>query len=269
MTPLAYITIDLNPMLGHLGPFPVRWYGLFMGLATLAGMVIVAARFARRGIDPWQVFPMLIFAIPFGIIGARLFNVIDDFGSYRSDPGAIVSLPLGGLAIYGVIVGGVGGIVAYCWWRRLPILRVLDCLALAIPVGQFIGRCANIVNGDTWGYATRLPWAFVYTNPHALLPANLLGVPTQPTPVYEQLWLIVVIVLVWRIEPRLKTPGMAFLLYLGLYSFGRFFISFYRVNNILFLGLREAQIVALIVLALIVPAALWLRRRESRALTGE
>ena len=126
-------------MLGHLGPFPVRWYGLFMGLATLAGMVIVAVRFARRGIDPWRVFPMLIFAVPLGIIGARLFNVIDDFGFYRSDPGAIVSLPLGGLAIYGVIVGGVGGIVAYCWWRRLPILRVLDCLALAIPVGQLIG----------------------------------------------------------------------------------------------------------------------------------
>ena len=103
--------------------------------------------------------------------------------------------------------------------------------------------CANIVNGDTWGYATRLPWAFVYTNRNALLPARLLGVPTQPTPVYEQLWLVVAIVLVWRIEPRLKTPGMAFVLYLGLYSFGRFFISFERVNNILFLGLREAQLV--------------------------
>ena len=93
--------------------------------------------------------------------------------------------------------------------------------------------------------------------------------PTQPTPVYEQLWLVVVIVLVWRIEPRLKTPGMAFVLYLGLYSFGRFFISFERVNNILFLGLREAQLVALIVLVLSVPAALWLRRRGSRASAGE
>ena len=75
--------------------------------------------------------------------------------------------------------------------------------------------------------------------------------------------------LVWRIEPHLKTPGMAFLLYLGLYSFGRFFISFERVNNILFLGLREAQLVALIVLVLLVPAALWLRRREPRAPSDE
>ena len=264
MMPLAYITIDLDPMLGHLGPFPVRWYGLFMGLATLAGTAIVARRFARRGIDPWRVFPMLLVAVPLAIVGARLFSVVDNVGFYRSDPGAIVRLPLGGLAIYGVIAGGVGGIVVYCLWRRLPTLEVLDCLALAIPVGQLIGRCANIVNGDTWGYVTKLPWAFVYTNPHALLPATLLGVPTQPTPVYEQLWLIVVIVCVWRFEPRLKTPGMAFVLYLALYSAGRFFLSFLRVNNILFLGLREAQLVALIVLVLVVPAALWLRRRDQQ-----
>ena len=128
------------------------------------------------------------------------------------------------------------------------MLRVLDCLALAIPVGQIIGRCANIINGDTWGSPTRLPWGFVYTNPHALLPANLLGVPTHPTPVYEQLWLVVMVAILWYAVPRLKTDGMAILLYLGLYSFGRFFISFYRVNNILLLGLREAQLVALVVL---------------------
>ena len=117
--------------------------------------------------------------------------------------------------------------------KKLPVLRVLDCLALAIPVGQIIGRCANIINGDTWGSPTHLPWGFVYTNPNALLPANLLGVPTHPTPVYEQLWLVIMLAILWYAVPRLKTDGMAILLYLGLYSFGRFFISFYRVNNIL------------------------------------
>ena len=154
------------------------------------------------------------------------------------------------------------GIFIYCRRAKLPFLRVLDCLALAIPVGQLVGKCANIINGDTWGYATRLPWGFVYKNPHAFLPTNLLGVPTQPTPVYEQLWLLVVIgVLLWAM-PRLKTEGAAFLLYLGLYSLGRFFISFERVNNILLLGLREAQIVALIVLVAVAPVWLLLRRRQ-------
>ena len=203
---------------------------------------------------------MLVAIVP-ALAGARLLSVLDNLSYYRSDPAAIVSLPLGGLAIYGVLAGGVGAIVLYCRLRHLPVLVVLDALALAIPVGQIIGRCANIVNGDTWGYATKLPWAFVYTNPHALLPVDLLGVPTQPAPFYEQLWLAVVVVLLWRIEPRLKTPGMPFLAYLCLYSAGRFVLSFVRVNNILFAGLREAQLVALLVLALAVPAALWLRAR--------
>jgi phosphatidylglycerol:prolipoprotein diacylglycerol transferase len=89
-------------------------------------------------------------------------------------------------------------------------------------------------------------------------------VPTHPTPVYEQLWLVIMVAILWYAVPRLKTDGMAILLYLGLYSFGRFFISFYRVNNIIVLGLREAQIVALVVLVAVVPAAIVLRRRSGR-----
>ena len=131
-------------------------------------------------------------------------------------------------------------------------------------MGQIIGRCANIINGDTWGSPTHLPWGFIYRNPHALLPADLLGLPTHPTPVYEQLWLVVMVTILWYAVPRLKTDGMAILLYLGLYSLGRFFISFYRVNNIIVLDLREAQIVALVVLVLVGPAAWLLQRRAAR-----
>ena len=92
--------------------------------------------------------------------------------------------------------------------------------------------------------------------------------PTQPTPIYEQLWLLVVIAVVWWAMPRLKTDGMAFLLYLGLYSFGRFFLSFLRVNNELFLGLREAQLIALVVFIAVFPTAWWLRRRAQAARTA-
>jgi phosphatidylglycerol:prolipoprotein diacylglycerol transferase len=153
-------------------------------------------------------------------------------------------------------------LVIYCRWKKLPILRVLDSTALAFPVGQIIGKFANIINGDTWGYPTKLPWGFTYTNPAAFLPADLHGVPTHPTPVYEQIWLLVMLGILIYVVPRLKTPGMAFLSYVGLYSLGRFFISYYRVNNIIVLGLREAQIVALVVLVLVAPAAYFLRRRQ-------
>jgi phosphatidylglycerol---prolipoprotein diacylglyceryl transferase len=259
---LGYITINIDPILFHLGPFTMRWYPLIMAIGVIVGSFIFAGQLRRKGIDARHVVPMLIAVVPAAIVGARLFSVVDNWGYYSDHLLAVVKPPYIGLAIYGVLTGGILALAIYCRVKKLPVLRVLDCLALAIPVGQIIGRFANIINGDTWGSPTHLPWGFVYTNPHALLPANLLGVPTHPTPVYEQLWLAVMVVILWYAVPRLKTDGMAILLYLGLYSFGRFFISFYRVNNILFLGLREAQLVALGVLIAVVPLAILLRRRR-------
>ena len=262
---IAYITINIDPIIGHLGPFAVRWYPLIMVLGVIVGAFIFAGQLRRKGIESGHVTAMLVVVVPSAIVGARLFSVLDNWSYYSHHLLAIVKPPYVGLAIYGVLTGGLLALAIYCRVKKLPVLRVLDCLALAIPVGQIIGRCANIINGDTWGSPTRLPWGFVYTNPHALLPADLLGVPTHPTPVYEQLWLAVMVAVLWYAVPRLKTDGMAILLYLGLYSFGRFFISFYRVNNIIVLGLREAQIVALVVLVAVGPAAWLLRRRARRA----
>jgi phosphatidylglycerol:prolipoprotein diacylglycerol transferase len=261
---IAFITINIDPVIVHIGSFALRWYSLLMAAAALVGAFIFAGQLRRKGIESGHVVAMLVATVPGAIVGARLFSVLDNFGFYSHDLIAIVKPPYVGLAIYGVLTGGLTALAILCRVKKLPVLRVLDCLALAIPVGQIIGRCANIINGDTWGSPTRLPWGFVYTNPHALLPASLLGVPTQPAPVYEQLWLLVMLAILWYAVPRLKTDGMAILLYLGLYSFGRFFISFYRVNNILLFGLREAQLVALVVLALVGPAALLLRRRAQR-----
>ena len=258
---IAYITINIDPVIGHFGPFALRWYPLIMALGVIVGSFIFAGQLRRKGIDTDHVVPTLVVVVPSAIVGARLFSVLDNWGYYSHHLLTIVKPPYVGLAIYGVLTGGILALVVYCRVRKLPVLRVLDCLALAIPVGQIIGRCANIVNGDTWGSPTHLPWGFVYTNPHAFLPANLLGVPTQATPLYEQLWLAVMVVVLWYAMPRLKTDGMAILLYPALYSAGRFFISFYRVNNILFAGLREAQLIALGVLVAVVPAALLLRRR--------
>ena len=194
---IAYITINIDPVIGHLGPFAVRWYPLIMALGVIVGAFIFAGQLRRKGIDTGHVVPMLVVVVPSAIVGARLFSVLDNWGRYSHDLVAIVRPPYVGLAIYGVLTGGLTALAVYCRVKKLPVLRVLDCLALAIPVGQIIGRCANIINGDTWGSPTHLPWGFVYTNPNALLPANLLGVPTHPTPVYEQLWLVIMVAILW------------------------------------------------------------------------
>ena len=258
------MTINIDPIIGKLGPLTFRWYGVIMAVAVIVGLWILAGQLRRRHISPDHAWGIAVFAVPLGVIGARLFHVFDDFSFYWHHPGQIFGGQLIGLAIYGVIAGGILGLVIYCRWKKLPVLRVLDSTALAFPVAQIIGRCANIINGDTWGPPTKLPWGFTYTNPNALLPANLLGVPTHPTPVYEQLWLLVMLGILLYLIPRLKTDGLAFVSYVGLYSLGRFFISYYRVNNIIFLGMREAQLFAVAGIVLAPIAAYWLVRRAKK-----
>jgi phosphatidylglycerol---prolipoprotein diacylglyceryl transferase len=260
------VTINVDPVIGKLGPLVYRWYGLIMAVAVIVGVWIFSGQLKRRGISPYHAWGIAVVAVPCGVIGARLFHVFDNFSFYWRHPGQIFGGQLVGLAIYGVLAGGIFGLVVYSRWKKLPVLRVLDSTALAFPVAQIIGRCANIINGDTWGPPTKLPWGFTYINPHALLPANLLGVPTHPTPVYEQLWLLVMLGVLLYLAPRLKTDGLAFLAYIGLYSLGRFFISYYRVNHIIFLGMREAQLLAVAGIILSSVAA-WVlvRRAKNRA----
>ena len=259
------MTIDMDPVIGKLGPLEYRWYGLIMVVAIIVGVWIFSGQLKRRGISRDHAWRIAVVAVPCAVIGARLFHVVENLDFYWHNPGQILGWHLVGLAIYGVLTGGIFGLVVYCRWKKLPVLRVLDCTALAFPVGQIIGKCANIINGDTWGNPTSLPWGFTYVNARSFIPDDLLGVATHPNPVYEQLWLLVVVGILLYALPRLKIDGLGILLYLSLYSAGRFFLSFFRVNKIVFLNLREAQIVAIVVIALAIPAAFYLWHRNKRS----
>jgi len=262
------VRIDIDPVIGSLGSLKYTWYGLIMGVAVFAGVVIFSRQLKRRGISRDHAWGIAVIAVPCGVIGARLVHVFENLGYYWQNPGQIFGLQLVGLAIYGVLTGGIIGLIVYCRWKKLPILRVLDSTALAFPAAQVIGKFANIINGDTWGNPTSLPWGFTYVNPNSLIPDELLGVPTHPNPVYEQLWLLVVIGILLFAIPRLKTNGMAIILYLSLYSVGRFFLSFFRVNKEIVFGLREAQLIALAIIAFAIPAAFYLHWRRKRGAPG-
>ena len=179
----------------------------------------------QRGIDSQHVLGIMVVSVPLGIIGARLFHVLDNLGYYWHHPpdiGTALHRP-GHLRRAG----------------RGPGLSLLSLEEPARPEGarrhraRLPDRAAHRAlrqyhQRRHLGLPDQAALGFRLQNPHALLPANLLGVPTQPTPVYEQLWLLVMIGVLLYLLPRLKVDGLAILAYLGLYSFGRFFISFYR-----------------------------------------
>lgn len=257
------ITINVDPMIGHFGPFMPTWYGLLVAFAILAGGWLGLREARRKGIDVEKMQSLILWGLLGGFVGARLFHVVDRWDLYAEDPISALYVWEGGLAIYGGLIGGVLAGLLYAWRSGLPFWRVADAAAPGMILGQGLGRLACIPNGDALGAPTDVPWAFVYTNPNSMVTPDLLGTPLHPYPVYELLFDFALLGFLWRMRSAYKADGLLFLTYAGLYAIGRFALTFFRTEQVWFLGLQEAQVVALIVLILTVPLLAW-RMQASR-----
>jgi phosphatidylglycerol:prolipoprotein diacylglycerol transferase len=262
------ITIDINPMIGHFGPFMLTWFGLLVALAVAAGWWLGMREARRKGLDVEKVQSLILWSLLGGLIGARLFHVVDRWGLYADNPLSVLYIWEGGIAIYGGLIGGVLTGLLYAWRVGVPAWKMADAAAPGLILGQALGRLACIPNGDAYGAPTGAPWAFIYTNPATMVPPDLLGVPLHPYPVYELLFDLALLGLLWGLRGVYKTDGLLFLTYAGVYAGGRFLLTFFRMEQEWFLGLQEAQIVALLVLVAIVPLLSWRmqagRRLEKR-----
>ncbi len=242
------IVININPILAHIGGFELRWYGIAIALAVAAAVIIGARRSREKGILADEIYFLAPWVLIGGLVGARLFHVVDNFGYYVANPLQMLAFQQGGLAIWGGLAGGGIAVVIFARVRHIRLGWLVDTLVPALIVAQIIGRFGCIINGDAYGGATNLPWAFIYTNPDALIPVNLLGVPTHPYPVYEIVWSSISLAVILRLERYFKTDGLVFLSYLSLYSVGRFALTFVRQEKVLFWGLQQAQVLAIVVL---------------------
>ena len=253
------ITIEMDPVLLHIGPVALSWYGLAVTVAVAAGIWVTLREAKRKGIPSEPIAGMLLWILVGGLVGARALHVIDRWDFYVANPGQILAVQNGGLAILGAIIGGAvtGGVLA--WRKRLPVRRLFDAAAPGIVLGQAIGRFGCLVTGDALGPPTDGTWGIVYRNPHAMAPS--LGVAYQPVFLYEQLWDFALFALLWALRKRLRTDGQLFALYLGLYAAGKFALTFLRTETVWFWGLQEAQLLALAAILAAVAWATWDRWR--------
>ena len=248
------IVIDINPAIVQIGHFAIRWYGLAIAAAILVGFMVALHEAKRKGIPEQEVYSMGFWVVIAGIVGARLLHVVDKWDYYLANPGAVLAFQNGGLAILGAVLGGAAAGVVYLRRRGLSIGKMADVVAPGLILGQAVGRIGCTINGDAVGAPTNLPWGFVYTNPDAMAPS--LGQAYQPTQVYEMLWDLLIFGFLWWARRRIKVDGLLFLLYLSLYSAGKFAISFWRQEATFLFGLQEAQVVALASLAFAVGMAI-------------
>ena len=264
------IIINIDPVAFKFAGLEVRWYGLFIVLGVIAAGIITHFEARRRAFN-LDVSMLVLLVILAGVIGARLFHVVDNWSFYGAQPQMIWHLSEGGLAIWGGLLGGGLAVAGYARWQRLPILKLLDVMVPGVIAGLIIGRFACIVNGDTVGDVTSLPWAFIYTNPGAMIKPELFGLPVHPYALYEMMWNGLGLVSILWLRKRSLGDGSLILVFIAVYAAGRFLLTFVRVENQFFLGLQQAQLIAVAMLAAAATMALFLRvqgRQLKNAIKG-
>lgn len=243
MLPSLAITIDIDPNIGQIGPFLITWHGAFTAVGIAVAVVLTAYFASRRGVLEDDVYNVALWAVPGGIIGARLLYVLEHASDFRHNFGGIFAINEGGIAIYGGLVGGALSGWGYSYVKRLPMRKISDAAALGMIMGQAIGRLGDFINGEHWAKATNLPWAFCYTNAKAIVygppfPDNSCGPPPFYTrgvhPVaglYEPLLLLAAFGICLWLRHHLRKDGYVFWAYVLMYSAIRFGLSGLRTNE--------------------------------------
>jgi len=217
----------------QLGPFPVRAYAIAIILGIAAAIVIGNRRYVARGGEDGVMLDLAIWAIPFGIVGGRLYHVLTSWGTYfgpDGDPSRAIKVWEGGLGIWGAVILGGVGIWIGARRRGIPVPPVADALAPGLVVAQAIGRFGNWFNQELFGRPTDLPWALEISPQQR--PVGFEQYATfHPTFLYESIWcLIVAGIVVWADRRFTLGHGRAFATYVALYCFGRFFIEGLRID---------------------------------------
>jgi prolipoprotein diacylglyceryl transferase len=226
---------------------------LLIALGVYAAVVVTARRYRARGGDPELITATAVWAVPAGIIGARLYHVVTDFELYRHNLAGAFKIWDGGLGIWGGILLGtaVGAWVARR--RGADVALLMDCVAPALPLAQAIGRLGNYFNQELYGRPTTLPWGLRIDPAHWPVGHTFRpGTTFHPTFLYELLWDLAVVGLVLATERRVRLRrGALFAVYVAAYTFGRFWIESLRIDYAhKFLGLRLNDWTSIVVFVL-------------------
>ncbi len=228
----------------HLGPLPIRAYALFIITGIVVALLIGDRRWEARGGQRGVIYDIALWAVPFGLIGGRLYHLATDWRTYWGPGGAGFGAALriwdGGLGIWGAVaLGGVGAWIG-CRRRGIPLPAFGDAIAPGIILAQAIGRLGNYFNQELYGRETTLPWGLEifyrrdpsgYVDPHSLdgVSTGQVALVVEPTFLYELIWNVLVFVVLIYVDRRFTLGhGRLFALYVAGYCVGRFGVELLR-----------------------------------------
>ncbi len=264
---LAWQFASPGPMLFEWGSIAVRWYGFLIASAVLIGVTLSQYLAKRRQVDPDLLADLAIWLVLAAIPAARIYYVVFQWPQYQNNPGDILAIWKGGIAIHGAILGGTIAALIFAKFKKVSIWQLADLVVPSLALGQAIGRWGNFFNSEAFGRPTDLPWKLYI--PLASRPIDYANFEYfHPTFLYESLWnLLVFSLLLFIFFRSLKSNspikiGTLTLFYLITYSIGRFFVEGLRTDSLMAGQLRTAQIVSLILIGLGTLGLVWLYKLQ-------
>lgn len=247
----------MDPIAIHIGSISVHWYGILIGLGVLTAFVLGLREGKKRGVKEDLFYDLVIWGVPAGIIGARVYYVIFEWKIFAPNPIHALYIWEGGLAIHGALIGAIITGIFVARHYKVNFWDIADIAGPSIAIAQAIGRWGNFVNQEAYGYPTKLPWA-MYID----------GAYRHPTFLYESIWDVLnFCFLLWLRRRKNIKSGEVFLAYLGFYSLGRGIIESFRTDSLMLGNIRVAQLMSLVLILCAFGMAFYRRKKAAGKVT--
>ncbi|MGG0285410.1 prolipoprotein diacylglyceryl transferase [Peribacillus butanolivorans] len=253
----------LNPIAIDLGPIQIHWYGLIIGFGVLLGLIIALRESERRGLDKEIFTDMILFAVPIAIISARIYYVIFQWEYYSQNPGDIIKIWNGGIAIHGALIGSVLTAIVFAKVKKVSFWKLADIAAPSLLLGQAIGRWGNFMNQEAHGgEITRSFLENMHLPEFIINQMYINGTYYHPTFLYESLWNIIGVIILLSLRKVNLRRGELFLTYVFWYSIGRFYIEGLRTDSLMLTeSLRIAQVISIVLIVVAIGLVIFRRVR--------
>ena len=256
--------LTINPVAFKLGNLSVKWYGIIMAVAIILAVSMAIFEGRKRQIESDDFMDLLLWAVPLGYVGARIYYVIFEWNYYSQHLDEIIAIWNGGIAIYGGLLAGLAVLLVFCYKRMLPSFLMLDIITPGVMAAQILGRWGNFINQEAHGGPTTLAFLQSLHLPDFIInQMKIGGVYYQPTFLYESFFNLIglLIILLLRHRKHLFKQGEIFMLYLAWYSVVRFFVEGMRTDSLYLWGsIRVSQMLSVILLIVVIVLFIYRRR---------